>query len=494
MSALLALPTIAALAHAAAPMAASAASTLVSAAWEGTVLVVALALCLRLFPGLSAAARSVVWVNAFLLLVLLQILPYVGAQPSTGIAPQSAVFHMGFAWCYASAGVWLFLSILRGAQLLLGAIRLRRLASRAVAVQPDAALQSLLQVRTAVAKIRRNAELCVSTEVERPSVFGFLHPRILVPPVLLERLTDEELRQVVLHEMEHLRRADDWTNLLQKLALVIFPLNPALFWVERRLCAERELACDDHVLCTVSGRKAYAICLTHLAEYSMLRRSLSLALGAWERRPELVRRVHRILGSPYKTMSRTRTMTLTGSLTIAVLGCALWLGRSPQLVDFVEPVQITAAGNAMPPANGVHTQFFQRTGTGMAQAEMVKAEMTPTASFERKARASRTSVAAHGSAPTVKNAVLRSKKAPDDSRRRLGWVVLTHWTETSPSGTETRTETSTSWTEGSPSGTETNTFLPETSARPHIVWAVSHDRVAPYAAIPTPNGWLFIQI
>jgi beta-lactamase regulating signal transducer with metallopeptidase domain len=28
-----------------------------------------------------------------------------------------------------------------------------------------------------------------------------------------------------MHEMEHLRRADDWTNLLQKLALVFFPLN-----------------------------------------------------------------------------------------------------------------------------------------------------------------------------------------------------------------------------------------------------------------------------
>ena len=81
--------------------------------------------------------------------------------------------------------------------------------------------------------------LCASDEVARPSVLGFFRPRILAPPALLDQLSEAELKQVILHEMEHLHRGDDWTNLLQKLALVLFPLNPALAWVERRLCAER---------------------------------------------------------------------------------------------------------------------------------------------------------------------------------------------------------------------------------------------------------------
>ena len=176
---------------------------------------------------------------------------------------------------------------MRGIQLIAGAIRLHDLATRATPIDAGPAIGELLQIKTAGSKAVRTAELCASTEVARPSVLGFFHPRILIPPALLERLTPEELQQVVLHEMEHLRRADDRTNLLQKLALVLFPLNPALLWVERRLCAERELACDDGVLSSSCGRKAYARCLTHLAEYSMLRRGLSLALGAWERQSEL---------------------------------------------------------------------------------------------------------------------------------------------------------------------------------------------------------------
>ena len=66
--------------HIASLVAASAVSTLLSAVWEGAVLAACVLICLRLFPGLSAAARSVIWLNVFLLLVLLQIIPSFGAH------------------------------------------------------------------------------------------------------------------------------------------------------------------------------------------------------------------------------------------------------------------------------------------------------------------------------------------------------------------------------------------------------------------------------
>ena len=145
---------------------------------------------------------------------------------------------------------------------------------------------------------------------------------------------------MVIHEMEHLRRGDDWTNLLQKLALVLFPLNPALVWVERRLCAERELACDDRVLHAGSGRKAYALCLTHLAEYSLVRRGFALVLGAWERRPELVRRVQRILYQPARTMGRKPALAVCGTLLAGIFGCTLTLAHAPQLVSVCRPQMV----------------------------------------------------------------------------------------------------------------------------------------------------------
>jgi hypothetical protein len=311
-------------------LSAQATGTLISAIWQGALLAAFVSICLRLFPGLSAAARSVIWLNVFILLALLHLLPFVTGNPA---APHLAShpIQLDLRWSLAVAVVWLALSAYRAGQLVVSAIHLHALACRVTPFQ-TAGLAPLL-----VAPFNRRVQLCASDEVARPSVLGFFRPRILVPPGLLESLSESELKQVVIHEMEHLRRGDDWTNLLQKLALVLFPLNPALFWVERRLCAERELACDDRVVRSGSGRKAYALCLTHLAEYSLMHRTFSLVLGAWEHRPELVRRVQRILTQPARTMGRKPALAVCATLIAGALGCTLTLARAPELVSFVPP-------------------------------------------------------------------------------------------------------------------------------------------------------------
>ena len=436
--------------------AALAASSLLSAIWEGAILTVCALVCLRRLPGLSAAARSAVWMNVFLLLVLLQIVPFFAGRGGTGITAHPAPFQFKPVWSVVIAGVWGLLSLLRAAQLLFSAIRLRGLAKRATPVQPDSALRAFLQIGTAAGKVRR-AELCASAEVQRPCVFGFFRPRILVPPGLMERLSALELQQVVLHEMEHLRRADDWTNLLQKIALVLFPMNPALVWVERRLCAERELACDDSVLRSSAGRKAYAICLTRLAEHAMLRRGFSLALGAWERQSELVRRVHRILRRPSDTISPRQTMVLTASMIAGGLVCALVLGRSPQLVSFSLPAQSMAQADLLPQPVSRETSPAQSGATArLVKAVMPERQLQPTSL--------RLTPAAK---PHRRKAELRNAAVQPASSRPQAWVVMTEWTET--------------------------------DVAPRLVFTVERIVRTPakqpaYAAVPFANGWLIVQI
>jgi beta-lactamase regulating signal transducer with metallopeptidase domain len=453
--------------HGASSVAAMAAGTLFSAIWEGAVLAGCALLCLRMLPGLSAAARSVVWMNVFLLLVLLQVLPLVGGHGS-GEVGRPAPLLLNPVWSVAIAGAWLALALLRAGQLLFSAVRLHRLAGRATVVHVDAELGALLRITTVGGKARA-AELCTSAEVERPSVFGFMRPRILIPPALLERLTDAELRQVVVHEMEHLRRADDWTNLLQKLALVVFPLNPALVWVERRLCAERELACDDKVLSSSCGRKAYAVCLTHLAEYRMLRRGLSLALGAWERQSELVRRVHRILRRPGQTMSGRRTMVLTSGLIAAVAAGGFGLARSPQLVGFEEPGQARVAA-----APEVRATYFEQPGM-QAHAQMVKAVMPE-----------RVGSAAAAVKPVVKNATLRRTRRRSVAQQEA-WVVMTGWSENSEMPQVVFTVARTGSTQSvSDQGMQ--------GIGSRVAGTSQGIRRISYAAVRLPDGWLIVQI
>jgi len=466
-------------------LAASAVGGLTSAIWEGAALAVCVVLCLRLFPGLSAAARSFVWMNVFLLLVLLHVVPLMGVRGNSASLGHSPHLQLGLVWSFVIAVIWILLSLWRAAQLIISAIRLRGLVNRATPVSADAALEALLEIRRDAGRLRRSAVLCSSTEVERPSVFGFFQPRILIPPALLERLTSAELQQVVIHEMEHLRRADDWTNLLQKIALVLIPLNPALLWVERRLCAERELACDDSVLRSSCGRKAYAICLTHLAEYSMLRRSLSLVLGAWERQSELVRRVHRILRRPSESMSRKQTWALTASLTAGVLVCAFGLAHSPQLVSFAPAAQSQQAQLVAPFMNlrAVNAEYFgqAQSASTAAHVQMVKAIM-PSTQLQSTATAK----------PVQRGAALRSvRRHPAQSRQ--AWVVMTAWSGNEAGAQMVFTVAQTSriqsdQTQQAPRAQDKQGLENQNAQRQVRIKRVS------YAAVPFGNGWLIIEI
>ena len=433
-------PVLHAALHTLALASAAAASALFSAIWEGFVVAAGVAFCLRMLPRLSAASRSLIWINGFLLLVLLHIGPLLGGRVRGG-SPAHAI-HLGLGWSVAIAAVWALLSLWRGTQLILSAVRLSRMASRANPLAHDIALPPAIEGG-------RSATLCTSAEVERPSVFGFFRPRILIPPALIESLSATELRQVVLHEMEHLRRRDDWTNLFQKAALVLFPLNPVLLWVERRLCAERELACDDRVLRSSAAPKAYAICLTRLAEFSMIQRSLSLALGAWERQSELVRRVHRLLRPPTQSMGDRQAQLVTAGLILGVLGGAIALARTPQLVSF---------------APAAHTTL-QASESGAAHAQMhlvnaVTPERPRQSALAAKPVRSNTAILRHTPKPLFAESPQQFVDRPQE------FVVLTEWTDT--------------------------------DAPPRVVFAVlpvrHADHESRFAAVATPNGWLIVQI
>jgi BlaR1 peptidase M56 len=298
----------------------------------------------------------------------------------------------------------------------------------------------------------RIAQLCTSTEIDRPSVIGFFSPRILIPTWLFEKLTPSELKQIVLHEMGHLRRADDWINLIQKLALVLFPLNPALIWIEKRLCFEREVACDDAVLRFTKAPKAYAICLTSLAEHALDHRAMSLSLGAWEKQSELSRRVHNILRHA-EGMSRPQATVVLGVLVLALFGGATGLVRCPQFVSFSGPQPAIRAEARPSTATEFHNVIFNPP-TG-PRPTLLKASMssnqpsTPIRLTKQKQRR-------HTSA-SASQRVNRTAGATHQT------LVLTNWPE---------------------------------SDRPRIIFAVTdqHHFLAPYAAMPTDSGWLVIQL
>jgi beta-lactamase regulating signal transducer with metallopeptidase domain len=406
----------------------TAAPVAVAALWQGAAIALVLGSCLRLTPRvnihISATHRFAVWTAAFAVVAGLPFLPFfthgtagaITANALPGASAPTPWFQIDDRWAFAIAALWLVASLARAASLAVHSLHLRRLWRSASPVATDANLRALL---TAAPATRRPVELCTARKLDRPSIIGFLAPRILIPDWLFARLTPGELEQVVLHEAEHLRRRDDWTNLFQKLALVLFPLNPALAWIESRLCREREMACDEGVVRRTQAPRAYAACLTSLAERGLeRRRAHALSLGAFERRPELVRRVYSILARK-QALHPMAARALVGVAGCGLLVGAVELARCPQMVAFV-PAAKTAT---------LETQGTQTTAAA-SLGEGVRAFVQPTAtrgdSGFRAVETKAVFPTGRSDAPIAhtssRRAVTTSDESPDASQRQVASI------------------------------------------------------------------------
>lgn len=381
----------------------AAAPAAIAALWQGTAIALILGLCLRFASSvrvhLGAAQRFAVWAAAFVTIAVLPFLPLLPIRGSfdssaivpSDVAPPAPWFHfpsiqIDESWAIGLAVVWLAASLVRAAALVRHSTHLRRLWSSAAPVVVTS--ENLRGLLAPTSGARRPIQLCTTRELDRPSVIGFFAPRILIPEWLFSRLTADELEHVVLHEAEHLRRGDDWINLLQKLALVLFPLNPALIWIERRLCREREMACDEGVVRRTQAPRAYAESLANLAGHAMAQRHAhALSLGAFDRRSELTCRVSSLL-TRKPELHPVAARTIIGVAACGLLAVSLELARCPQMIAFVPASPAASLVQADSPAaqgDRVFREPTQSPGISGFRALQAKAVLPPASVSSRRA-------------------------------------------------------------------------------------------------------------
>jgi beta-lactamase regulating signal transducer with metallopeptidase domain len=322
----------------------SPAELLISSVWQGLLLTALAWVALKLAPGLRASTRFNLWLITFLAVALLPCLAlgraWLGIDSSavTTLPPPGIALHLNIVWAFALEAVWGLASLFSLIRLFSSALQMRAVLRSSV---PVAELPE--EIETALARNGKSSvAVRLSDAVDAPSVIGFFRPAVVIPRCLWSELAPTDLRQIVLHEMAHLDRRDDWTNLLQKLLRALCPLNPALFWAERHLCREREQACDDAVLDTAGNARAYATCLTKLAETKLVKRVASLAPGLWQRHSELAGRVENILHRRPRLGPLLSRGLVAASLAVSLSG-ALLLQRCPGLISFTAGSPVAAA-------------------------------------------------------------------------------------------------------------------------------------------------------
>jgi beta-lactamase regulating signal transducer with metallopeptidase domain/predicted flap endonuclease-1-like 5' DNA nuclease len=139
--------------------------------------------------------------------------------------------------------------------------------------------------------ITRAVRYCESLHLDAPAVLGWFRPVVFLPLSALTGLNETQLRAVIAHELAHIRRFDAFVNVFQVAVETLLFYHPAVWWLNKRIRAERENCCDDVALSVCGNPTEYARALALMEEWRVAP-SLAMAVN----RGPLASRVARLLG------------------------------------------------------------------------------------------------------------------------------------------------------------------------------------------------------
>ncbi|MGB8518762.1 MAG: pentapeptide repeat-containing protein [Candidatus Tumulicola sp.] len=414
---------------------AGAATTIaINALWEGALLVVCIWLLLRAWPRINAATRYIVWSATLVATVVVPIattLPFLTPSSPTAVteaavrvpipmvthaltAVPSHTTHYARASGSAAASrsgevasgayavprlperfrmtlplpvvlavlaIWTGLALFAFLRLAIGLYRLEQLKRDALPLPIE--YRDAMARWTSAGKGGRDVRLCVSDEIDVPVAVGLFDAMILIPRSLLERLSESEVDQISLHELAHLRRADDWTNGLQRIVTALFGWSPAVLFVGQQLDLEREVACDDWVLASTGLVRPYATCLAKMAETSAWPYRPMAAPGVFATRKHISLRIERLLGAGRNAATSLSlgpaavTVAVVGALAFAMQLVAPSVAAPLQAQPAVRQVTVVAVQREPIPAKTVHAAVPKQGSPAQAvtPAPVVKTEV-----------------------------------------------------------------------------------------------------------------------
>lgn len=313
------------------------------AAWAAALWMLVL-VRLVLPPGLQSPTSVCFWLGPWLAAPIwvtapTPVAPLASVEQVSVAPPKLASASVASALAPAPAPAqrlsrsgWLLLGWGVGSLICLGwMVRKNQEVRRLVGLSTEASAEANAALRRVAAEIglRRLPRLRLTSQDHSPAVWGWFQPVVLLPQALADSLSPAGLRDVLAHELIHLRRGDLWLNLPQAFLQAIWWWNPVVWLATARIRMWREQAVDDAVMALSREEDAsYPQTLVEVARFCAARPTVSLGfVGILESRRSVRYRVLRLVNAPPARRTRLGWAGWIVVLLVAVLALPMAFAR-----------------------------------------------------------------------------------------------------------------------------------------------------------------------
>lgn len=286
---------------------------------------------LRLLRVKSAGARHTAWAGVVVLMLLLPLWTAWGPRAAVRVLPATPA-------PVASPAIVISTPLLLETYAPAPSVRLTRWDwLSAIYLLGTFTLLTRLAVGTlrAHALMRRARDRdgrLTSPSCAAPITVGWLRPAVILPEGW-RAWPQSQLHAVLAHEGEHVRRRDPLVQWLALLNRAVFWFHPLAWWLERRLSALAEEACDAAVLERGHDPYEYSAYLLELAR-SVGRSGMRVSVaGMAMPGSSLPRRIRQILSrGPAPRLTRARALCLAiACVMVSALFAAATVDRQPSV-------------------------------------------------------------------------------------------------------------------------------------------------------------------
>lgn len=243
-------------------------------------------------------------------------------------------------WSLWVIAIWVIGTVGLVIYLLMGISRIAALTRSAIPLDDEDSTETLRKL-SRQAGVSRPVRLLHCRQIRTPMTWGHIHPVILLPTSCIN-WSKTRRRIVLLHELVHIRRGDWLMQIASQLISAAYWCNPLVWIASRRLCIERERACDDLVLGFGTRPTDYASHLLDIARNIATGGSLTMASLGMAHRSQLEGRLLSILDPGRKRHGFGRIATLT-----AIVG----MGAVVMPLAAIQPWAETAARETADPVD-----------------------------------------------------------------------------------------------------------------------------------------------